>query len=164
VVAISKAKIDGRDIRIIQALKEDARTSFRRIARELDVSPDTVIGRYRRMVAGGVIKGSTAVVDPKRLGYEGMAAFHIDMAPSSSRGERASKYSSLIMDSLIGMPNIIVVTRTVGDHDLLAIGVVFGVNHLMGLCDEIGKIPSVKDLQVSIWDASMEVSPRYFII
>lgn len=159
-----KAGLDEMDRFILNRLTEDARTSFRRIARELDVSPDTVIGRYRRMVAGGVIKGSTAVVDPQRLGYEGMAAFHIDMAPSSSRGERALKDSSLIMDSLIGMPNIIVATRTVGDHDLLAIGVVFGVNHLIGLCDEIGKIPGVKDLQVSIWEASKEVSPRYFII
>lgn len=147
-------KIDGRDVRIIQALEEDARTSLRRITKELDVSPDTVIGRYRRMVAGGVIKGSTAVVDPKRLGYEGMTAVHIDMASSSSRRERALKDSSLIMDSLIGMPNIIVATRTVGDHDLLAIGVVFDINHLMGLCDEIGKITGVKDLQVSTYEAS----------
>ena len=60
-------KIDGRDVRIIRALEEDARTSLRRNARELDVSPYIVIGRYRRMVAGGVIKGSTTVVDPKRL-------------------------------------------------------------------------------------------------
>lgn len=147
-------KIDGRDVRIIQALEEDARTSLRRITKELDVSPDTVIGRYRRMVAGGVIKGSTAVVDPKRLGYEGMTAVHIDMASSSSRRERALKDSSLIMDSLIGMPNIIVATRTVGDHDLLAIGVVFDINHLMGLCDEIWKITGVKDLQVSTYEAS----------
>jgi hypothetical protein len=36
-VAISMVKIDGRGVRIIQALEEDARTSLRRIARELDV-------------------------------------------------------------------------------------------------------------------------------
>jgi hypothetical protein len=47
------------------------------------------------MVAGGVIKGSTTVVDPKRLVYEGMAAFHIDMASSSSRRERARTPSSV---------------------------------------------------------------------
>jgi hypothetical protein len=57
-----------------------------------------------------------------------------------------------------------VATRTVGDHHLLAIGVVFGVAHLMRLCEEMGKIPGVKDLQVSIWEAGREVLPKYFII
>ena len=38
------------------------------------------------------------------------------------------------------------------------------VAHLMRLCEEIGKIPGVKDLQVSIWEAGGEVLPKYFII
>lgn len=158
------AGMDAVERFILERLTEDARTSFRRIARDLDMSPDTVINRYRRMVAEGVIRGSTVVVDPRKLGYEGMAAFHIDASPPSSPGEQASKDSALILDSLIKLPNVIVATRTVGDHDLLAIGVVFGVNHLMRLCEEIGKIPGVKDLQVSIWEASREILPRYFII
>ena len=158
------AILDEKDRFILDRLTGDARTSFRSIARELGLSPDTVIGRYRRMVAEGVIRGSTAVVEPKRLGYEGMAAFHIDVSPSSSRGERALRDSGLIIDSLIRMPNVILATRTVGDHDLLAIGVIFGVGHLMAMCDEIGRIPGVKDLHVSIWEANKEVLPRYFIV
>ena len=35
---------------------------------------------------------------------------------------------------------------------------------MMRLCEEIGKIPGVKDLQVSIWEAGGEGLPKYFII
>jgi DNA-binding Lrp family transcriptional regulator len=157
-------RLDDMDWFILERLTADARTSFRSIARELEVSPDTIINRYRRMAAEGVIRGSTAVVDPRKLGYEGMVAFHIDISPSSSPGEQALKDSSLVLDSIIKLPNVILATRTVGDHDLLAIGVVFGIDHLMRLCEEIGKIPGVKDLQVSIWEAGREVLPKYFIV
>ena len=156
--------MDDMDRFILERLTADARTSFRSIARELDVSPDTIISRYRRMAAEGVIRGSTAVVDPRKLGYEGMVAFHIDLSPPPSPGEQALKDSSLILDSLIKLPNVILATRTVGDHDLLAIGVVFGIDHLMRLSEEIGKIPGVKDLQVSIWEVDGEVFPKYFIV
>ena len=153
------AALDDTDRFIIERMTEDARASFRGIARDLGVSPDTVIGRYRKMVERGVIRGSTTVFDPALLGYQGMAAFHIDMDPSSPDGG-----SRRVLEKLIKLPNIIVATRTVGDHDLLALGVIFGVGHLMELSGEIGGIPGVKDLQVSIWETGQEISPKFFII
>lgn len=153
------AGLDDIDRFILERMTEDARTSFRGIARDLGVSPDTVIGRYRKMEERGLIRGSTTVFDPARLGYQGMAAFHIDMDPSSPDG-----VSREVLENLIKLPNIIVATRTVGDHDLLALGVIFGVGHLVELSGEIGGIPGVKDLQVSIWETGREISPKYFIL
>ncbi len=51
-----------------------------------------------------------------------------------------------------------------GDYDLLALGMVFGVGHLVELSGEIGGIPGVRDLQVSIWETGREISPKFFII
>jgi DNA-binding Lrp family transcriptional regulator len=153
--------LDDTDLFILERLTVDARASFRGMARELGVSPDTVIGRYRRMMERGVIRGSTTVVDPVELGYQGMGAFHIDMDPSSSDGEADSRR---VLETLIGLPNIIVATRTVGDHDLLALGVIFDVGHLVELSGEIGGISGVRDLQVSIWETGREISPKFFII
>jgi hypothetical protein len=101
------------------------------------------------------------VVNPVELGYQGMAAFHIDMDPSSLDGEADSQK---VLETLIRLPNIIVATRTVGDHDLLALGVVFDVGHLVELSGEIGGIQGVRDLQVSIWETGREISPKFFII
>lgn len=153
--------MDDTDRFILETLTEDARASFRGMARELGVSPDTVIGRYRKMVKRGVIRGSTTVFDPVELGYQGMAAFHIDMDPSSLDGEGESRR---VLETLIKLPNIIIATRTVGEHDLLALGVVFGVEHLVELSGEIGGIQGVRDLQVSIWETGKEIAPKYFII
>ena len=155
------AALDDIDRVILDRMTVDARASFRGIARELGVSPDTVIGRYRRMEERGLIRGSTTVFDPALLGYQGMAAFHIDMDPSSPDGDGDSRR---VLRTLIKLPNIIIATRTVGDHDLLALGVVFGVGHLVELSGEIGGIPGVKDLQVSIWETGREISPKFFII
>jgi len=62
------------------------------------------------------------------------------------------------------MRNIIVATKTVGDHDLLAIGVIMGFEHLINVRNEIAKIPSVKDLEVSFWTEKTELCPKYFVI
>ncbi|TET66029.1 hypothetical protein E3J49_00145, partial [Candidatus Bathyarchaeota archaeon] len=62
------------------------------------------------------------------------------------------------------MPNIILATKTVGDHDLLAIGVAMGFEHLMHMTHEIARIPGVKDIQVSFWVEKSSLCPKYFIV
>lgn len=152
--------MDEIDAKIIEILSGDARTSFRKIAKELDRSPDTVINRYQRLREAGDIRGSTVVVEPRMIGYEGMAAFHIDV--STSGGGKTD--STSILKTLIKMPNIIVATKTVGDHDLLAIGVIHDFDHLMRLGKEIAEIPGIKSIQTALWAVSGEICPRYFIV
>lgn len=157
-------EMDEIDLSIVKELTEDARMSFRKIAKELAISPDTVINRYVALQEGGVIRGSTIVIDPKKIGYHGMAVFLIDASPSHIPATEATTDSSLILDKLIQMRNIIVATKTVGDHDLLAIGVAIDLEHLIKLGNDIAKIPSVKDLQVSFWVERTELCPKYFIV
>ena len=88
----------------------------------LNVSPDTIIDRYNALQEKGVIRGSTIVLNPKKIGYNAMAVFMIDISPAKDNKSRFD--SSVILETLIKMRNIIVASKTVGDHDLLAIGVV----------------------------------------
>ena len=152
--------MDEIDEKIIEIMTGDARTSFRKIAKELDRSPDTIINRFQRLRDAGDIRGSTVVIEPRKIGYEGMAAFHIDA--STSGGSKTDLTS--ILKTIIKMPNIIVATKTVGDHDLLAIGVIHDFDHLMRLGKEIAAIPGIKNIQTAIWAGGGEVCPRYFII
>jgi len=152
--------MDEIDEKIIEIMTGDARTSFRKIAKELDRSPDTIINRFQRLRDAGDIRGSTVVIEPRKIGYEGMAAFHIDA--STSGGSKTDSMS--ILKTIIKMPNIIVATKTVGDHDLLAIGVIHDFDHLMRLGKEIAAIPGIKNIQTAIWAGGGEVCPRYFII
>jgi len=139
--------------------------SFRRIAEDLGVSPDTIISRYAALQKDGVIRGSTIVINPKKIGYQAMAVFMIDISPTHIVAtESAPADSSLILDRLIQMPNIIVATKTVGDNDLLAIGVALSFEHLAKIRNDIEKIPGVKDMQISFWVERTELCPKYFIV
>ena len=157
--------MDQTDLFIIKKLTEDARMSFRKIAKELGISPDTVINRYKALQKKGVIRGSTVVLNPKKIGYPAMAAFMIVASPIHILATEATPAdSSLILDKLIQMPNIILATKTVGDHDLLAIGVARDLEHLIKIGDDIANIPGVKDLRVSFWVEKAGLCPKYFII
>ena len=157
--------MDETDLFIIKRMTEDARVSFRKIARELGVSPDTVINRYKALQEKGVIRGSTVVINPKKIGYHGMAVLMIEASPTHILAtESTPPESSLILEKLIQMRNIILATKTVGDHDLLAIGVARDFEHLIKIGADIAKIPGVADLRVSFWVEKAELCPKYFII
>jgi len=157
--------VDKIDLAIIERLTKDARMSFRKIAKELGVSPDTVISRYAALQKNGVIRGSTIVINPRKIGYQAMAVFMIDISPAHIvASESTPADSSFILDKLIDMPNIIVATKTVGDNDLLAIGVSFDFEHLSKVRDDIERIPGVKDMQISFWVEKTELCPKYFIV
>jgi Lrp/AsnC family transcriptional regulator for asnA, asnC and gidA len=157
--------MDEIDLQIIDKLTEDARMSFRKIAKQIGVSPDTVINRYKTLQEEGVIRGSTVVVDPKRIGYKSTIVFLIDASPSHVLGTEATPNdSSSILKELISMPNIILATKTVGDHDLLAIAVARNFAHLTSIGNDIAKIPGVTDLQISFWVEKSSLCPKYFII
>jgi len=72
-------KLDKIDITILEMLKKDARTSFREIARKLDVSPDTISNRFERLKEQGIIINSTVIINPTKIGYSFIARFGIDI-------------------------------------------------------------------------------------
>jgi len=141
---------------------KDARTPFRQIAAALNVSPDTIIDRYNAIHEKGIVRGSTIVLNPKEIGYNAMAVFMIDISPAEDGKTQVDSLS--ILETVIKMKNIIVATKTVGDYDLMAIGVIKDVQHLFAVRDEIAAIPGVKDMEISFWSEITELSPKYFVI
>jgi DNA-binding Lrp family transcriptional regulator len=148
-------EMDNIDLGILDALKEDARTSFREIAKRLEVSPDTVGNRFDRLQKEGVIIGSTVVVDPSKIGYTFIARFGINVRPA---------YSSQVLEQLIRFPSVIIASKLVGGHDLMAISVVKDMPHLWKLRDTILEMPYVEKMEVGIWIETMRLLPHFFII
>jgi DNA-binding Lrp family transcriptional regulator len=62
--------MDDLDIRILRVLNENARMSFRQMAKELKVSMSTVSNRVRRLEEEGIIKGYAPVLDPHKMGLD----------------------------------------------------------------------------------------------
>jgi DNA-binding Lrp family transcriptional regulator len=62
-------RLDDVDQRIIAALMTDARTTYADIGQTVSLSAPAVKRRVDRLRSIGVIKGFTAVVDPKAVGW-----------------------------------------------------------------------------------------------
>jgi DNA-binding Lrp family transcriptional regulator len=70
-------KIDDLDIDILRSLNENARKSFRDIAKELHISLTTVSNRVKALERNGVIQGYIPVLDATKLGYDIMVVIGI---------------------------------------------------------------------------------------
>ena len=74
---IGTFELDELDIDILRSLNENARKSFRDIAKELHVSLTTVSNRVRAMERGGIIQGYMPIVDATKLGFDIMVVIGI---------------------------------------------------------------------------------------
>lgn len=61
-------KLDKTDIKILSILQNDARKSFREIAKELDISTPTISNKINTLENINVIKGYQSIIDTDSLG------------------------------------------------------------------------------------------------
>jgi len=62
--------MDELDIDIVRCMNENARKSFRDMAKELDVSLSTISNRVHRMEDDGILMGYAPVLNAQKLGYD----------------------------------------------------------------------------------------------
>ncbi|MBE9553537.1 MAG: AsnC family transcriptional regulator, partial [Proteobacteria bacterium] len=60
--------IDATDIKLLDVLVADARTSIAELGRVVGLSPPSVSERIKRLEEAGVIEGYTVKINPKALG------------------------------------------------------------------------------------------------
>jgi len=109
---VTSKLLDELDVAILRRLNQDARKSFRDIARELRVSISTVSNRVKRLEAEGVVLGYIPVLDEKRLGYDVLAVI----------GIRISKGKLLEVQRKIGREDKVVdVYDVTGEYDSVII-------------------------------------------
>jgi DNA-binding Lrp family transcriptional regulator len=76
-VSIPAAAMDETDVKILKKLLFDARSSYRKIAGEIGVSPPTVLARVEKLESDSIIKSYSAVLDHEKLGYDLTAVIEI---------------------------------------------------------------------------------------
>ncbi|SHI48824.1 Lrp/AsnC family transcriptional regulator [Algibacter luteus] len=70
---MGKIKLDEIDHQILDMLIDNTRIPFTDIAKKLLISAGTVHVRVKKMEEGGIIKGSSLMLDYKKLGYSFIA-------------------------------------------------------------------------------------------
>ena len=77
------ADLDEIDKKILKRLQEDARISFKEIAKEVGTSEATIFVRVKKLQKSGVIKGFRAILNPSSVGKQVTAFALVKADPKS---------------------------------------------------------------------------------
>lgn len=159
--------IDEIDRKIALVLCQKARTPFRKIAKELDVSTKTVIQRYRKL-RQNLITLSTVTLNLNKLGYNAIANFYLKV---SNRSKMAEIYTHLLQ-----IPNVIVIIRLIGTYDLYVAIVVEDFDKMFEAKKKIRKIGGLEKTDIFLtpmlpgWPLNLfpsllenELTPKHWI-
>jgi Lrp/AsnC family transcriptional regulator, regulator for asnA, asnC and gidA len=102
-------ELDELDKKIAKILSENSRTPFKTIATQLDVSSKTVIQRYKKL-RENLFTFSSITLDLSKLGFKALGNLYIKISNRSKMNE--------IYSQLLEIPNLVVILRLIGAHDL----------------------------------------------
>jgi DNA-binding Lrp family transcriptional regulator len=104
--------IEELDRKILNALNKNARMSFRRIAKELGISPTTLYDKVRKLEKSGVLKGYIPLIDAESVGYNLMAII----------GLRVKQEKDIdVQDAISNLPQVGAVYEVTGEWDLILV-------------------------------------------
>ena len=69
--------MDETDIKILHQILSDGRSSYRKIAEQIGVSPPTVLNRIQKLETNHVIKSYSAILDHEKLVYDLTATIEV---------------------------------------------------------------------------------------
>ncbi len=103
-------QLDKTDIRILNALMEDGRRSYRELARQTSVSPPTIESRVEKLLKVGLIKKIVPIIDTDKLdsGNSALITIKVDLSKMSK-----------VIDRLSAMEEVTGVFATTGEGNLL---------------------------------------------
>lgn len=146
-------KLDGIDIKILRILQRDGRTPFIDIAKQCGVSIDTVIRRFNRMRKMGVISGATILLNPKKLGYEHIASFGVNVSYS---------HVNDVVKFIQEIPEVIFCVPSMGKYNLFAMAIFRSITRIGEVRDIIKGHPYIKNVSTSIWVGQVLLCPENF--
>jgi len=128
--------VDRLDIAILQSLVNDSMMSFSELARNLSVSTDTVIRRYKKMKKSGLIKRPTIVIDVLACGYFGYIAYFVEITGKTE--------SSCVEAELVKIPNFALLVKSMPPFSFYVEFFVRNFENIADITRTISKIAGIK--------------------
>jgi DNA-binding Lrp family transcriptional regulator len=144
---------DDTDVNLIRRLQRDARTTFVDIAKENGFSVDALIKRYQRLERRGIVRGTTILIDPRRIGFNCPANFQINAEAT---------HVPEIIQKITTEPGVVFCTKSIGMENVFAIVVLKDLSELSTLREKIKSLPYVRDVKTSIWVDDLMICPENF--
>ena len=120
--------LDEKDIKILNALLENSRSSTTTISKELSISNVATQQRIMKLEKSGIIKAYTASIDYQKVEYKTIAYLGIFL-------EKAKDYPNVI-DQLNKVPQITEAHFTTGNYSIFAKIYAKNNTHLMEILSE----------------------------
>ncbi len=102
---------DSLDLAILNALSTNARTPYLEIARDFGVSGAAVHQRVQRLMANGVISGTSCNISPEALGFTTVAYVGLNLQPEADY--------EYVLTALGQIPEVTECHLVTGPYDLL---------------------------------------------
>jgi DNA-binding Lrp family transcriptional regulator len=142
------------DRNIAKMLSDDARTSFRAISKELKLSTTNVIKRYGKLRKNEMFVRSTIAVDLRKLGYKGRVMIYFNIKQGTNISE--------LQKRLLSIPNLIVLIKTIGETDMLAIIPITTLEEYFELKATLSTINEMEVVQINITSTIMPWPHNFF--
>jgi len=126
--------IDELEKKIVRAMNQNARKSFREIAKEVGTSPTAVINKVKKLENSGVIKGYIPVVSAEHFGFDLIAIIALRI----SKGKLLETQQKISEDRRVAA-----VYDITGEWDSLIIGAFRGRDDLNDFIKGILSLPFV---------------------
>ena len=104
--------MDELETKVIRALNQNSRKSFREIAKEIGTSAPVVINKIKKLEEAGAIKGYIPILDPEYFGYTLMAV----VALRISHGKLIEAQERIAED-----PHVMAIYDVTGDWDSIVL-------------------------------------------
>jgi DNA-binding Lrp family transcriptional regulator len=107
----------------------------------MDLSTDTVIKRYHKLIENNTVKVSVQV-NPTIIGYRSILDFNIAFTTSSGLMEN-------VIDSLSKIQDLIIITKISGDYDLHLTAMVRDLEQSFNIQDQISSVCGITKIETS---------------
>ena len=145
--------LDPLDLRILEILQTNARETQVEIARDIGLAPSAVLERIRKLEARGVIRGYTALVDPKALDLPILAFVAVRSDETGTDDQ--------VAPALAKIPEVLEVHHVAGDDCYLIKVRARDAEHLgVLLRTRFGRIPGVRSTRTTIVLETVKETPR----
>jgi len=137
------SELDSVDLRLLELLQSNGRMTNLELAEQLGLSPTPVARRWKRLEEDGYIRGYTALVDRKKLGYSVSAYIMVRLRSNkwqmAEQFERSVAQLNQVMDCSVVTGNadylLRVVARDLEDYERF-------VKHELAVIDSVETIDS----------------------
>lgn len=133
--------LDDIDVKILEKLRENARTSNIGIARNLKISEATVRRRIMSMERKGIIKGYSVYIDYQLIENPVKAYVHISVSGT---------HRDDIVKRVCEHSRAVAVYRVTGDHEILCVMLFVDMPELQDFLDSYLDMDGIRDVRAQI--------------